>query len=95
MPRYRGTREGTASLVGRLLLLIAGSRETSASLAGKLGVSPRQVNRYVLGLTQAGWQIERRGVPTHADYYFELVSPTVVLPERGGRGKKRWEKAGE
>jgi hypothetical protein len=95
MPRYRGTREGTASLVGRLLLLVAGGRETSASLAEKLKVSPRQVNRYVLGLVQAGWQIERRGVPTHADYYFELVSPTVVLRERGGRGKGRRENEGE
>ena len=78
MPRYRGTREGTASLVGRLLLLIAGGKEPSASLSTKLGVSDRQVNRYILGLKEAGWQIERRGVPTHGDYWFELVSPRIV-----------------
>ena len=82
MPRYRGTPESAASLVGRLLLLVAGGKETTASLAGKLGVSPRQVNRYVLQLEEAGWQIERRGVPTHSDYYFELVAPRVVLPEK-------------
>ncbi len=83
MPRFRGTKEGAASLVGRLLLLIAGGKETSATLAAKLGVSDRQVNRYVLGLRNAGWHIERRGVPTHGDYYFELVSPRVILPEAG------------
>jgi hypothetical protein len=80
MPRFRGTTEGAASLVGRLLLFVAGGKETSATLARKLGVSDRQVNRYVLGLRNAGWQIERRGVPTHGDYYFELVSPHVVFP---------------
>jgi hypothetical protein len=79
MPRYRGTTEGSASLVGRLLLLIAGGRETSASLAQKLGLSPRQVNRYVLQLNDAGWRIERRGVPTHGDYWFELVAPQIAL----------------
>lgn len=88
MPRYRGTEEGTPSLVGRLLLLIAGGRETSASLAQKLGVSPRQVNRYVLGLRQAGWQLERRGVPTHGDYHFELVAPRLVWPPGDKRAKK-------
>ena len=87
MPRYRGTTEGTASLVGRLLLLIAAGKETSATLAAKLGVTARQVNRYVLQLVAAGWQIERRGVPTHADYWFELVSPKVKLApaKRGPR----------
>jgi hypothetical protein len=91
MPRYRGTREGTASLVGRLLLLVAGGgKETSATLAGKLGVSARQVNRYVAGLNQAGWRIERRGVPTHGEYWFELASPQIVLPEtKRGRQEKR------
>src|SRR5437016_3768965 len=64
----------------RLLLLVAGGRETSASLAGKLGVSPRQVNRYVRQ-NAAGWRIGRRGVPTHADYWFELVAPRIVLLE--------------
>ena len=79
MPRHRGTREGTASLVGRLLLLVATDRETSTTLSEKLGVSPRQVNRYIHQLCAAGWQIERRGVPTHADYWLELVSPQIVL----------------
>jgi hypothetical protein len=92
MPRYRGTREGTASLVGRLLLLVAGGKETSASLAAKLGVSNRQVNRYVLGLIEAGWQIERRGVPTHGDYSFVLVSPRVM---RAGMKKPRGNQEGE
>src|SRR5262249_9198902 len=72
MPRYRGPGEAAATLVGRLLLLVAAGQETSASLAQKLGVSPRQVNRYLLQLGEAGWRIERRGVPTHQDYYFEL-----------------------
>jgi hypothetical protein len=89
MPRYRGTQEGTPSLVGRLLLLVAAGRETSASLAEKLGVSARQVNRYVLGLVEAGWQIERRGVPTRADYWFELVSPRIVLPQEERRAKRK------
>jgi hypothetical protein len=95
MPRYRGTSEGTPSLVGRLLLLVAAGKETSATLAAKLGVSPRQVNRYLLGLHEAGWRVERRGVPTHGDYWLELVWPRVVLTEgrkRGaGRGRKKAE----
>jgi biotin operon repressor len=81
MPRYRGTKEGAATIVGRLLLMIAADKETSATLAAQLGVSDRQVNRYVLQLKEAGWQIERRGVPTHQDYYFELVEPQIVLRE--------------
>ena len=89
MPRYRTTKEGVPSLVGRLLLLIAGGKETSASLASKLGVTPRQVNRYVLQLVEAGWSIERRGVPTHGDYWFELVSPRVILPEASKPRKER------
>jgi hypothetical protein len=80
MSRYRQTKEGTASLVGRLLLLVAGGKETSATLAGRLGVSPRQVNRYLLQLREAGWQIERRGVPTHGDYWLDLVAPRVSKP---------------
>jgi hypothetical protein len=88
MPRYRGTSEGTASLAGRLLLLIAAGQETSASLAAKLGVTPRQVNRYVLQLVEAGWQIERRGVPTRGEYWFELVSPKLAL-EPARQGGKR------
>jgi hypothetical protein len=79
MPRYRNTSEPTPTLVGRLLLFVAAGRETSASLAAKLGVTARQVNRYVLQLGVAGWAIERKGVPTHGDYSFELVSPKVVL----------------
>ncbi len=46
-------------LLASYLLLIAAGPETSASLADKLNVSPRQVNRYVLQLIEAGWQIER------------------------------------
>jgi len=88
MPRYRNTKEGTASLVGRLLLLIAAGKETSATLSSKLKVSDRQVNRYVLGLKEAGWQIERRGVPTHSDYYFELVSPRVILTGKEQKEEK-------
>jgi biotin operon repressor len=92
MPRYRRTKEGVPSLVGRLLLLVAGGgKETAATLAEKLGVSPRQVNRYVLGLREAGWQIERRGVPTRGDYWFELVAPHVVWPaekKRQGQGSE-------
>jgi hypothetical protein len=80
MSRYRGTKEGIASLAGRLLLLVARDKETSATLATKLGVSDRQVNRYILQLRDSGWQIERRGVPTHGDYWFELVSPRISLP---------------
>jgi hypothetical protein len=83
MPRYRGTNEPAGTLVGRLLLLIAAGRETSASLAAKLNVSSRQVNRYVLQLKQAGWQIARNGVPTHQDYHFELMEPQIVLPDDG------------
>jgi biotin operon repressor len=91
MPRYRGTKAGAATLVGRLLLLVAAGKETSASLAAKLGVSDRQVNRYILQLMQAGWQIERRGVPTHQDYYIELTAPQILLPEekKQSSGKRR------
>jgi biotin operon repressor len=89
MPRYRGTKEGTASLAGRLLLLIAAGKETSGTLASKLGVSGRQVNRYILQLKDAGWQIERRGVPTHNEYWFELVAPQLVLPRTEKRNAKR------
>jgi hypothetical protein len=64
------------------LLLVAAGKETSASLAGQLGVSKRQVNRYVLGLREAGWRIERRGAPTHGDYWFELLSPKIVFPQQ-------------
>lgn len=75
---YRRSREGIASLVGRLLILVAAGKETSATLATKLKVSPRQVNRYIVQLAKAGWQIERRGVPTHQDYYFELMRPRIT-----------------
>ncbi|MHC4403900.1 MAG: winged helix-turn-helix domain-containing protein [Planctomycetota bacterium] len=93
MPRYRGTTEGTASLVGRLLVLMASGKETSASLADQLGVSPRTVNRYILQLVGAGWQIERVGVPTHQDYWFELKGPRIVLKKErkarvGRQGRK-------
>jgi hypothetical protein len=87
MPRYRGTRQGAATLVGRLLLLISGGQETSISLAEKLGVSPRQVNRYVLQLVEAGWQIERVGAWTKQDYLFELKAPKIV-PATSSRAKR-------
>jgi hypothetical protein len=86
MPRYRGTSEGAACLVGRLLLLIAAGKESSATLAAKLGVTQRQVNRYLLQLVAAGWQIERRGVPRRADCWLELVAPKLVLgPTKGSK----------
>jgi hypothetical protein len=90
MPRYRGTSEGAACLVGRLLLLIAAGPESSATLAAKLGVSRRQVNRYLLQLASAGWHIERRGAPRSADSWLELVSPELVLgPAKcGQRGQE-------
>jgi hypothetical protein len=88
MPRYRRTKVGAGTLIGRLLLLVAAGKETSATLAAKLGVSPRQVNRYVLQLVEAGWRIERRGVPTHADYWFELVSPRIVSDQEKGQRPK-------
>jgi hypothetical protein len=88
MPRYRGSKEAAGTIVGRLLLLVAAGRETSASLAGKLGVSPRQVNRYVLQLADAGWHLERRGTPTRGDYHFELVSPRVVLGGENPRARQ-------
>ena len=87
MPRYRGTREAAASLVGQLLLLIAQGKETSASLASRLGISPRQVNRYICQLIDGGWQINRRGIPTKGRYWFELRSPRVTLADK--RGVKR------
>ena len=82
MPRYRGTSEAAASLVGQLLLFIAQGKETSASLASRLGISSRQVNRYVRQLIDSGWQISRAGAPTKGDYWFELRSPRVTLTEK-------------
>jgi hypothetical protein len=89
MPRYRGTTEGAATLIGRLLLLIADGKETSASLAAKLHVSARQVNRYILDLRKARWLIERHGTPTHQDYYFELSSPQIVFDVPKATSKKK------
>ena len=80
MSRYRGTAEGSASLVGRLLILIAGGEETSVTLAEKLGISSRQVNRYVNQLREAGWQIERHGARRRGDIRIELKSPRIILP---------------
>ncbi|MGO8745047.1 MAG: winged helix-turn-helix domain-containing protein [Thermoguttaceae bacterium] len=79
MPRYRGTKQAAASLIGRLLILIAQGKETSASLATQLGVSPRQVNRYIRQLVDGGWQINRAGTPTKGDYWIELRSPRIML----------------
>ena len=89
MPRHRGTHEGAATLIGKLLLLIAAGRETSTSLAASLGVSPRQVNRYVLQLVAAGWQIERIGAWTKADYWFELKTPTIMLAKESQAKRRR------
>jgi hypothetical protein len=36
-------------------------------------------------LAEAGWRIERRGVPTHGSYHFEVVEPMVVLRQRQQR----------
>ncbi|MCE9606540.1 MAG: helix-turn-helix domain-containing protein [Planctomycetia bacterium] len=80
MPRYRSTTDGAATLVGKLLLLIAESPETSATLAAKLNVSSRQVNRYILQLIAAGWLIEREGEWLRHDYHFVLKSPRIVMP---------------
>lgn len=94
MPRYRGTTEGSASLVGRLLILIASGKETSVSLAEKLRMSPRTVNRYILQLVDAGWQIERVGAPTHQDYWFELKGPRIVLTkEWKAKGRRQGRKS--
>ena len=82
MPRYRGTNEAAATLVGQLLILIARGKETSASLAERLGISSRQVNRYIRQLIDGGWHIERVGVPTKGDYWFRLKSPKVKLAAR-------------
>ncbi|HEX3654520.1 MAG TPA: hypothetical protein VHV55_01870 [Pirellulales bacterium] len=87
MPRFRSSKEGAATLVGRLLLLIAGGKETSASLAKKLDVSPRQVNRYVLQLIAAGWQIERVGEWLKHDYYFELKTPRIIVAASNAKPK--------
>jgi biotin operon repressor len=90
MPRYRTTHEGAATIVGKLLILIAEDRETSATLAEKLGVSARQVNRYVRQLIEAGWQIERVGAWTKQDYYFALRSPKISV----SLGKRKVKPAG-
>jgi hypothetical protein len=82
MPRYRTTKDATATLVGKLLILIAAGHETSATLAQKIGVTPRQINRYVLQLIQGGWQIERIGAWTKQDYYFALRSPKISVPPK-------------
>ena len=80
MPRYRGTNESAGTLVGRLLIAVAKGQETSSTLSEKLGVSPRQVNRYVRQLGEAGWRIERVGAWTHGDYCFELRNPQITWP---------------
>ena len=88
MPRYRGTTDAAATVIGKLLIAIASGKETSLTLSEQLGVSPRQVNRYVLQLIEAGWRIERVGVPTHSDYRFELKSPKLVIGrDRNASGK--------
>ena len=85
MPRYRNTNEPIPTLVGRLLLLIANGQENSASLAKQLGITPRQVNRYVVQLIDGGWQIERVGKWTREEYWFELKSPRLVLEKAATR----------
>lgn len=81
MARRRGTTTPTATLVGRLLLLIANGRETPASAAKQLGLSARQVNRYVQQLIDAGWRIERVGQRRQQDYHLRLRSP-VCTPDQ-------------
>lgn len=92
MPRYRGSSEGAATIVGRLLLLISQGEETSASLSKKLCVSPRQVNRYVVQLNLAGWQIERVGAWTKQDYHFELRAPRIVVRDAKAKEKAMQKK---
>ena len=93
MPRYRGTREGAAALVGRLLLLIASGQETSTTLARKLGVSQRQVNRYITQLIEAGWQIEREGAKKLGDVKVVLKSPKIVMDDPPKKRLKRRKKS--
>ena len=92
MPRYRTTKAATGTLVGKLLILIAAGPETSATLASKLDVTPRQVNRYVLQLIKGGWQIERVGAWTRQDYHFAMGSPKISFPT--GRRKVKQVKKG-
>jgi hypothetical protein len=80
MARYRGTREPTASLVGRLILLLAAGGETSSTLAARLGVSARQVNRYVAQLASAGWVIDRTGARRTGVCRLRLVAPLIRRP---------------
>ncbi len=92
MPRYRGTTASTATVAGQLLILIARGKENSTSLAIKLKVSARQINRYVLQLKEGGWIIERRGSVRLGTYWFELTSPKIVslpLKRRVGFGLRR------
>jgi hypothetical protein len=35
-------------------------------------------------LVQAGWTIERVGIPTRGEYHFELKWPRIVTAETGG-----------
>ena len=92
MPRYRNTVDAVGTIVGKLLLAIAKGPETSASLAAQLGVSPRQTNRYIVDLIEAGWQIEREGEWLKHDYFFKLTSPKLVLPAAGKPKTKKSSK---
>ncbi len=79
MPRKRGTRMGAAALVGKMILLIAQGGTTSITLARQLKVSPRQVNRYIVQLKEAGWEIDRVGLPTRGRYELVLRFPQIRL----------------
>jgi biotin operon repressor len=92
MPRFRSTKDGAATLVGKLLLLIINEQETSATLAAKLKVSARQINRYILQLREAGWQIDRVGEWLKNDYYFELKTPKISTPKPKRIKSKRGDK---
>ena len=91
MPRKRGTRMGAAALVGKLILSIAKGGTTSIALSRQLKVSPRQVNRYIVQLNEAGWEIERVGIPTHGRYELVLEFPQIRLtrPSRRSLGDER------
>lgn len=97
MPRYRATAVPAATLVGRLLILIASGRENSRSLSKTLGVSVRQINRYVQHLNLAGWRIERVGEWLKHDYFFDLKSPRIVIPteRKSAKPKKVSRKRGK
>lgn len=89
MPRRRGTHTAAATVIGRLLILIASGKETSASLAKKLDLSPRQINRYIRQVIDAGWKIERIGAWTRQDYHLALKSPELLVAHRKSQRRSK------